>query len=277
MTTDFLQWSVPIVDPKSGLPTPQFIRFFQTHTDQINNNTGGIDSKADKTTAINTGTGLTGGGDLSVDRTLALADTAVTPGTYGDATHSARVTVDQQGRLTSASSVPISGGGGSGWTPLTFSGTAQTRWGGSSSYLANETLVTVKGTVVELYVVLDRPSAVDNFISISTDNISCIQLALQSDTNLVLYDYTSTGGSSSVIGPGGGPIADYNYAGTHTLQITVGVNGAGKNYPVAMWNGYIFKTGQIDESTAPMLGTMSFWVNADIGKILKAAYRVIPS
>lgn len=42
------------------------------------------------------GTGLTGGGDLSVDRTLRLADTPIVPGTYGPAT----VTVDQQGRIT---------------------------------------------------------------------------------------------------------------------------------------------------------------------------------
>src|SRR3990167_3689162 len=38
---------------------------------------------------------------------LALADTAVTPGTYGDATNVSQITVDQQGRLTSAANVAI--------------------------------------------------------------------------------------------------------------------------------------------------------------------------
>lgn len=44
-----------------------------------------------------------------VSDVVKLGDTAVTPNTYGDATHSSRVTVDQQGRLTAASSVAITG------------------------------------------------------------------------------------------------------------------------------------------------------------------------
>ena len=54
------------------------------------------------------GTGLSGVG-TSGTVTLNLADTAVTPGTYGSATEVARFTVDQQGRLTFAGNVPISG------------------------------------------------------------------------------------------------------------------------------------------------------------------------
>lgn len=59
------------------------------------------------------GTGLSGGGDLSgPDRTFNLEDTAVTPGTFGDANNVAQITVDQQGRITAAVDVPISGTGG---------------------------------------------------------------------------------------------------------------------------------------------------------------------
>ena len=50
--------------------------------------------------AINTGFGLTGGGDLSADRTISLANSGVTAGTYNSAT----ITVDQYGRVTNASS-----------------------------------------------------------------------------------------------------------------------------------------------------------------------------
>jgi hypothetical protein len=59
------------------------------------------------TVSIIAGTGLTGGGDITASRTLNLADTAVIPNTYGDATNVAQFTVDQQGRITFAGNVPI--------------------------------------------------------------------------------------------------------------------------------------------------------------------------
>lgn len=43
-----------------------------------------------------------------------LPTTGVSAGAYGDATHVAQVTVDARGRVTAASSVPISGSGGAG-------------------------------------------------------------------------------------------------------------------------------------------------------------------
>lgn len=75
----------------------------------VTNLVADLAAKALAIRTITAGTGLTGGGDLSANRTLALADTAVTPSTYGDGTHVGQFTVDQQGRLTGAASVAITG------------------------------------------------------------------------------------------------------------------------------------------------------------------------
>jgi len=82
---------------------------------------------APTTRSISAGTGLSGGGDLSADRTISLANTTVTPGTYNYTT----LTVDAQGRLTAASSgagptgtvTNIATGTGLNGGPITTTGT----------------------------------------------------------------------------------------------------------------------------------------------------------
>lgn len=116
-----LDWRTPIVDDK-GCPTSQFLRLWlqqlgngDNYQQEIDALAAELDQKADKSETISSVSGETsGGGDLSAPRSIGLADTAVTPGTYGDSTHVARVTIDQKGRVTAASNVTISGGGGGG-------------------------------------------------------------------------------------------------------------------------------------------------------------------
>lgn len=70
-----LPWQTPIVEPDSGKPSPFFIRLWQEsflRADAVDEALGGLGSKADKTITISAGTGLSGGGDLSANRTLSL-------------------------------------------------------------------------------------------------------------------------------------------------------------------------------------------------------------
>jgi hypothetical protein len=63
------------------------------------------------TRQITAGTGLSGGGDLSADRTISLPNTGPgASGPIGDSTHVAAVTIDAQGRVTALSSVAIAAG-----------------------------------------------------------------------------------------------------------------------------------------------------------------------
>ena len=56
---------------------------------------------------ISAGTGLSGGGNLTANRTLSIANTAVVAGSYGTASQTLQATVNAQGQLTALSAVSI--------------------------------------------------------------------------------------------------------------------------------------------------------------------------
>lgn len=124
---DPLTWQVQITD-KDGRPTTLFIRQWQNLIHLAISTKEALDEALAANLSVNAlqartitaGTGLTGGGNLSANRTISLADTAVTPGQYGNATQVGQFTVDQQGRLTSAGNVTITVSSGSITLPVTY-------------------------------------------------------------------------------------------------------------------------------------------------------------
>lgn len=115
-----LTYNVPIVDAKTGNPTPEFMRKWAQQknldaTIPTVSGTGILVQTGTNTWAVRlivggTGITVTNGSGVSGNPSVALANTAVTPGTYGDTSHVAQFTVDQQGRLTNAAAVAIASG-----------------------------------------------------------------------------------------------------------------------------------------------------------------------
>lgn len=66
-----------------------------------------ISGAVPNTVNVIAGTGLSGGGALTGNVTLNLANTAVVAGTYGNASAVSQIVVDAQGRITSAGNVTI--------------------------------------------------------------------------------------------------------------------------------------------------------------------------
>lgn len=118
-----------------GTPTNYFIRWAQQRQQDI-----GTAVSLDQVTALIDEISIKGTlpiqvtGTIASGLTISLANTTVTPGTYGDATHVGQFTVDQKGRLTAAVNVPVSGGGGGGgFSPPTIVQQSYTHISGSQN------------------------------------------------------------------------------------------------------------------------------------------------
>ena len=115
--------------------------------------TTNLAGKTDKTTTLTAGTGLSGGGDLSANRTFSISNTGVTAGTYGSSTAIPVFAVNAQGQITSVSNTSITVGDG---TLTVSSGSGLT---GSGTFTANQT---TNGTITLSHADTSSASSVDN-------------------------------------------------------------------------------------------------------------------
>jgi hypothetical protein len=188
-------------------------------------------------------------GDGSANPSLDLTVTGVTAGTYGSATKSAVLVVDNKGRITGASEATISGGGGGSVTAGTQIGYAYTE----SSTVASTTSTTLpvasipQNTNGVAYASLDTTITpneagslleVEIFVPIVSGSGSgvAVQFALfrDSDVNAIATSRVNT------------PSTDYNY--NMGIRIKVPANAAVATtfklrWGVSSGTGYILRTG----------------------------------
>lgn len=150
---------------------------------------------AANTVNVIAGTGLAGGGALTANVTLDLTNTAVTPGSYGSATQVSQVTIDAQGRVTSAANVSIA-----------ISNSAVSGLGTMSTQNANSVAITGgsvdNATLANANITSLAATFPNNYLSNSSVTLGSTTVALGSTAtnvnNLSLSNVSITSGSATL-------------------------------------------------------------------------------
>ncbi|WP_407714180.1 tail fiber protein [Comamonas testosteroni] len=190
----------------------------------------GITDGALAARTITAGTGLSGGGNLTANRTIALANTAVTAGSYGSATDAPTFTVDAQGRLTAAGSATVT----PAWGSITGKPTTLAGYGITDGALAARNIVAGNGLTGGGNLTADRTLTMGTPGTLTGASTNAVSTT--SHTHLVSLNVADLGdGAAVTMASALGSGVDLNTVtsrGIYTQSTNVNATG-GSNYPVA--------------------------------------------
>lgn len=224
----------PVADPAGYFPIVISGTTYKVQFSQIQ---GNVEVPASR--QINAGTGLTGGGSLSADITIAVANggigdtqldtTGVSAGTYGDGANMPVVTVNTKGRVTSLSTTPLVI---SGYVPDSRQVVAGTGLSGGGNLSADRTLAISFSSATPQP--LGSASAGTGVNAARDDHVHpAVDLSDTTETTGVLP--MGRGGTGSAMSPVAGAVVVSN--GTNFDLTTVGSAGqvllsAGASIPI---------------------------------------------
>lgn len=192
---------------------------------------GGVDNAGPTTTTPGISSVSSPLGTLSVLNptgptvNLDMPNSGVTAGSYGDSSHSAEITVDVEGRVTSATSVPIAGGSGTigfeiGYDQITSFVTV------SATTEATGTTVITCGAHT-----FDGAPVLAMFFAPGIQTAAVSQLSLtvclfEGSTEIGRLCVVSNASATQDVHPGIGILRFTPSAGSHTYKVTAFVNNA---------------------------------------------------